>query len=200
MSTSQQIAPCSVSGCDRPLWAAKMCARHYRMKRKWGDINKRPHRAWHGEAVAFVRRAAECKDQECLIWPFARLAKNGYAHCHWEGRQGSASRVVCRLVNGEPPDETYDAAHSCGRGHMGCVNGSHLSWKTRAENIMDMVEHGTIRRGAKNPSSRLTSDEVIKIRELGKAEHYSKIAPLYGVAPSTIWSVLTRRSWNWLSE
>ena len=44
------------------------------------------------------------------------------------------SRVVCEEVNGPPPTSKHEASHLCENGKGGCVNGSHLTWETSAEN------------------------------------------------------------------
>lgn len=50
---------------------------------------------------------------------------------------------MCQKAHGDPPSPKHDAAHSCGRGHEGCVNPNHLSWKTKKQNQADRITHGT---------------------------------------------------------
>src|SRR5690606_35281135 len=102
---------------------------------------------------------------ECLFWPFSRN-ESGYGTIKVDRKSGIASRYICELVNGAPPSASYDAAHSCGKGHMGCVNPHHLSWKTRLENVEDMEVHGTRLRGEKATKAKLSEKEVIRIRQL----------------------------------
>src|SRR5690349_16534473 len=75
-------------------------------------------------------------DADCLKWPFADDGK-GYGVIKVDGRQQYAHRIMCTLVNGEPPTELHETAHSCGNGHLGCVHPGHVRWATRAENHAD---------------------------------------------------------------
>jgi hypothetical protein len=67
-------------------------------------------------------------------------------------------------AHGEPPTARHEAAHSCGKGHLGCVHPGHLSWKTRNENRADMVRHGMLPRGTIVSTNKLTEDQVREIR------------------------------------
>lgn len=56
----------------------------------------------------------------CLIWPFNR-AQNGYPTA---GKNNAIRphRLMCERRNGPAPSSKHQAAHSCGKGHLGCVN------------------------------------------------------------------------------
>jgi hypothetical protein len=56
----------------------------------------------------------------CLIWPFGRNS-TGYGLVTIDGEQTYAHRAMCKRVHGEPPTPEHQAAHSCGRGHDGCL-------------------------------------------------------------------------------
>src|SRR5215471_14726746 len=79
---------------------------------------------------------------DCLQWPFSR-SSSGYGILFHEGKVVYAHRTMCELANGKPPTPKHHASHSCGRGHLGCVNPRHLEWKTAAENQQDRRKHGT---------------------------------------------------------
>lgn len=81
---------------------------------------------------------------DCLLWPFSKSNK-GYGTINHDGRNLTVSRFLCAEVNGPPPTPDHVAAHSCGRGHTGCVNPRHLRWATRTENEADKIIHGTKR-------------------------------------------------------
>ena len=61
----------------------------------------------------------------CLSWPFATGGK-GYAHIRIKGKSRLVSRLVCEARNGPPPDQKSEARHTCGNGHLACVNQHHL--------------------------------------------------------------------------
>ena len=100
-------------------------------------------RAPNGAAVAWIFEHLSFSGDECLIWPFRR-GETGYGRVRWEGKQRNVSRIVCGLVNGEPPSPEHQAAHSCGNGRGGCANPKHLTWKTPQENQADRLVHGTL--------------------------------------------------------
>lgn len=111
--------------------------------------------------MMWIRDHLEYPHDYCLIWPFAR-GDNGYGSFGRQGKFIYTHRYICELVKGPPPTPEHQAAHSCGRGHEGCVNPKHLSWKTRAENQLDRREHGTENR----VWNKLTPDDVAEIRRL----------------------------------
>lgn len=116
----------------------------------------------------------------------------------FRGRRTLASRVMCVLAHGEPPDLSYEAAHSCGNGANGCLNPGHLSWKTRTENQGDRVEHGTHQRGERQWKAKLTESDVRTIRKRAEQERQSVIAKDYGINQCTVSEIKTGRKWGWL--
>nr|WP_155997857.1 hypothetical protein [Ochrobactrum sp. UNC390CL2Tsu3S39] len=106
------------------------------------------------------------------------------------------SRYVCEKTNGPSPDKNYDCAHSCGKGHLGCVNPKHLSWKTRADNLADTVIHGTHRRGERSNLSKLTEAEVFEIKY--STANQRQTAAQYGIDQSTVSDIRRGKSWAWL--
>jgi hypothetical protein len=96
-----------------------------------------------GAAKTFVEEAALSEAGECVIFPFFRN-KEGYGRLNLDsGRYVGAHFYACEIRNGSRPSSEHEARHSCGNGHEGCVNGSHLSWGTRKENVADAIKHGT---------------------------------------------------------
>ena len=154
-------------------------------------------RAARGEATAFFERALTYEGDECLDWPFARN-KAGYAVHHDGERTRIASSLVCERVNGPPPFEGAQAAHSCGRGMKGCIAPRHLSWKTCRENEADKVRHGTSNRGERCGTVKLTEEQVRSIREDTRLQRV--IAEEYGLVQQTVSDIKRRKNWRWLPE
>lgn len=177
---------CRVDGCARKADSHGLCSMHRRRELRNGNIEKvqRPangtRRRWLEEHVSYT-------GDDCLIWPFWR-DKHGYG----------PSREMCALAHGEPPTPDHQSAHSCGNGHLGCMNPRHLRWATRAENQAEMAEHGNSQRGAKNFFCKLTEDQVQEIRKVGYRESDSRLAARFGVSRKTISDVRNGRSWAWL--
>lgn len=125
----------------------------------------------------------------CLIWPFFRNHE-GYGVLGYFGKVRKAHRVMCILVNGEPPDPKLVTAHSCGNGHLGCVHPQHVSWKTIRQNRLDANLHGT---GNAPAPRRLTIDQVETIRASSKS--YIALAAEFGVKVPTIGKIMRRATW-----
>lgn len=131
---------------------------------------------------------------DCLIWPYS-LLNNGYGVLN----KKVVSRMACEKRHGPPPDEKYDAAHSCGKGHLGCVNPMHMSWKTRKENMADQLEHGTRNRGERQGNSKLTPDMVREIRSQLGCRTQLSMAREYGLSPGHVSNIVNgKKCWEWL--
>ena len=135
---------------------------------------------------------------ECLLWPYGR-DRHGYGNMKWDGRQRTVSRLVCEIVNGPPPHLKYEAAHSCGKGHLGCVNPHHLEWKTRSANLMDRVRHGTHNRGEAHPLAKLSDQAVREMRALRGQMPEAELAAKFGVSIGTAYYAITGRTWGHVS-
>lgn len=185
--------PCKIDGCDNPHTAKGLCSKHYQRFWKHGDPLETKATP-PGEAREYYLEAVMLYEgKDCLIWPFARDEK-GYA------RLGSeyVSRLLCDEVYGEAPTPDHQAAHSCGKGHEGCVAKGHLSWKTRAENQADRIAHDTHKRGERSHLAKLKQNDVLAIRSLKGREPMRSVAKRYGVSRSTVCGVMNGNSWSWL--
>lgn len=175
---------CSVKNCGKPMHARGLCGAHYWRQRKHGD--PLGGGAVYGAAFEFFSNVVlTCTDSACLTWPFGRLG-NGYASMHRSGRSVLVSRVACQAVHGDPPTPRHEAAHSCGRGHLGCVNPYHLRWATNAENQADRNIHGTHNRGERHGRAKLTAGDVNRIRSLRARLPRGEIALLFDIDRSTV--------------
>lgn len=188
---------CIMPGCGKARFGHGYCNMHlYRLKTH-GDPNKtlRP-----GKGV--VRRwvedvALKFESDNCLKWPF-KAAVRGYGKFRLDGREVLASRYICERVNGSPPSPQHEAAHSCGKGHEGCVNKRHLSWKTPSENAADKIVHGTTSRGEQSALAKLTESDVLEIRRRVKTKSQRQVAFQFGIDPSTVSDIMRGKSWSWL--
>ena len=83
------------------------------------------------------------EDGECYKWLGAlangrpqvgiKLGKRQYKGVY-------VARIMCEEAHGPPPSPKHDAAHDTPNGCIGalCVNGEHLRWATRSENMWDI--------------------------------------------------------------
>jgi hypothetical protein len=180
------IKTCLVDGCDVRAYGRGLCNRHWQRWRRHGDPLSGTD---EGAPKRFLESIFTHFKEDCIIWPFARDS-NGYASVSYDGKTQYVSRIVCERFNGKPPAPKLDAAHGCGNGHLGCINGYHLRWATRSENCVDTLVHGTFK------SARLSADDVIAIRELAGTKSHREIAENFGVARRTVCDVIKRNTWG----
>ncbi len=143
-------------------------------------------RAKYGEARRFLDELAALPPQSaCVIWPYARTSA-GYGNVRIGGKNWVVSRLVCEAVHGTPPTEAHEAAHSCGNGHLGCVNPWCLYWATHSVNQRERVRHGTDGFGEKNPASKLSSTQVAQIINSRGVVTGKALAAAFGVSKQQI--------------
>ncbi|TBG78605.1 hypothetical protein ELG76_04115 [Rhizobium leguminosarum] len=136
---------------------------------------------------------------DCLKWPFSTNAW-GYGKLSVDGKIVAAHRYVCELVRGASPTPEHEAAHSCGKGHEGCISPEHLSWKTRVENEADKLVHGTRPRGERHAKAKLTEADVREILAMKGKETQCKLAKRFSVSDAAISRIYAGQAWACLSE
>lgn len=159
-------------------------------------------RPCHGAKSArlFKEILEKATPDQCWIWPMRREPA-GYGLVTIRKKRHKAHRVVCRMAHGEPPQEKLDAAHSCGNGHLGCVNPHHLRWATRRENVADAIRHGTMPRGFKHVFAKLNDQQVREIRDLlAQGVRQKDIAARYPVTVAQVCHINTGRRWAHLGR
>lgn len=149
-----------------------------------------------GKAQKWFEEHKDFNGVDCLIWPFSR-DKQGRALLSISGTTKKTSRIMCEYRHGPPPTHKHHATHSCGKGHLGCVNGSHLRWATHKENMADMIIHGTQSRGERHGAAKLTEADVLAIRSMTGVLR-KEIAAIFGVSRTNINAIMRRKSWDWL--
>lgn len=185
---------CSTRGCDskgtRGLIGGVCNACYLRSKRNGSPARVR---AAKGEALKFLRLNVQYEGANCLQFPFPRMP-SGYGNLGFNGRKIYAHRLMCMLAHGDPPFQGAQAAHSCGRGHEGCVNPNHLRWATQQENTEDSRSHGTLAVGERNHSHKLTSEDVRQFRKSALTDE--QLAQMSGVTRRTVRDARARRTWK----
>jgi hypothetical protein len=124
---------------------------------------------------------------ECIIWP-GKPHHDGYGVIWVHGKKYAAHRLALMAVTG-PPQPGLQAAHGPCHNRR-CINPLHLSWKTYRENQSDRIRDDTLRK-------KLTNADVDQIREAfsSGASTQGELARRFGVTPSMISKIISRRSW-----
>ena len=190
---------CTVGGCDRPMTTRGMCNSHAARATRHGDPLA-GRTTTKGDGARWIAEHMGHGGDECLVWPYGKTG-SGYGASWKDGKVVLAHRMMCEAVHGAPPTPDHQAAHSCGKGHEGCVNPRHLRWATRRENHADALLHGTHSglsyKGDTHHMAKLRSDDVRSIRRrLSRGETASALAREHCVSPSTITAVKLGKNWG----
>lgn len=185
---------CSVPNCGKPREKRDWCGSHYERWLRHGDPTA--GRIRRGEyARYFDEVVMPYEGDDCLIWPYSRN-ESGYGKLTYEGKVQIASRLVCEKANGPPPSSKHEAAHECGKGHLGCVSKRHLSWKTHAANQSDKRRHGTLMSGERHHNSKLREADVRAIRQMNRTRTHAQLAERFGVSKGTINDIVMGLTWK----
>ncbi len=154
-----------------------------------------------GPGAAWIKLHLDFPHKDfCLIWPFSRI-QSGYACFGVENV--AVHRFMCEYRNGPQPEDRPHAAHSCGRGHEGCVNPWHLDWKSISDNQLDRYQHS-----GPQPRWKLTPEQVDEIRALQGRARVIDIARQFGISDTNVRNIHAGRLWkqdrtdyrNWTPE
>lgn len=140
-------------------------------------------------AIHYVMKNIDIDENDCWNWrgPFYNDSGYGlYAH-------GRVHRLTYRALIGPIPEGKF-VCHSCD--NRRCCNPLHLFIGTTQENTEDCRSKGRQARGERMGSAKLTSDQVLLIRE-DKRTHRA-IAKDYSLDQSTIQNIKSRKIWAWL--
>ncbi len=192
---------CSIAGCGKPHSDNDLCSTHARRRRLWGDARPDIPVVGRGNKEWLLAHVEHTDADACLIWPFGR-SQAGYASmkARVDGKSYLYAHIaMCALRHGPMPQPKMLATHSCGNGHLGCVNPNHLRWGTTQSNAQDTVSHGHSMRGERSRVAKLSEKDVRNIRARRHQKSYAQIAREYSVSPSTISLIMAGKNWGWLS-
>jgi hypothetical protein len=191
---------CPTEGCPNPVWLDGYCRLHGAKivaGRSADEPQSLRNLIWLLAAADGFEHPRD--SHGCMIWPYGRtLSGYGYLTRTFDGRRSStnASRWLCELVWGPPPDDGqyWVAAHHCGRGLRGCVTPEHLAWKTDPDNQADRIAHDTTQHGERNTKAKLTEGDVRAI--LVDRRIASEIGADYGVTNATVSRIKQGKVWR----
>lgn len=158
---------------------------------------KRSSSKFCSAACCYNKNTIKLDKNLCWLWK-GKVDKNGYGVNLYDYKGGKAHRYACELISGPCPP-CHEAAHSCD--NTSCVNPYHLSWKTHADNMNDIIlrDRQNILRGEKASSSKLKNEDVIIIKKLLKNWKIGddvKIAKKFNVNRETIRAIRLNKAWK----
>ncbi len=130
----------------------------------------------------------------CWLWTGC-CQSDGYGHLrNQSGKMQQAHRISWELNVGEIPDGLC-VLHRCDT--RTCVNPKHLFLGTQADNVRDMLTKGRLVSsfGESNGWSKLTEQDVRKIRALEGQVTAIEIGKIFGVSGRHIGSIHRRQRW-----
>jgi hypothetical protein len=141
-----------------------------------------PYNKGKGQGIAWLKAHVAYQGDDCLPWPLSRDNRVGRGRVGYNGKHLWAHRLMCILAHGEPPTPKHQAAHSCGKGHYGCCNPRHLSWKTNSENQLDRRKNGNMLRNRSGWRGNLSPEQRAEIVALKGKKPQVEIAKQFGVS------------------
>lgn len=154
-------------------------------------LNEKAHRR-------FMDSFEKAGNDQCWEW---KGTKNnaGYPLFSYKGRMISALKVLYGLHNEKKIPEDWVITHSCRK--VDCMNPDHVYITTRSELTTDLYARGLLKpasqKGAKNPNSKLSEDDVRKIRARKKeGVTHDELAKDFGVTKTTISMIYNRKLWS----
>lgn len=183
---------CTLAGCAEPHFSSGFCRNHHHRWKKHGGPEAGP--TADGEPLRWLQAHVNWTGDDCLTWPYARRSGD-YGRLKLGHAQEYAHRTMCIMAHGSPPTEAHEAAHSCGNGHLACVNPKHLRWANKAENAADRTIHGTENIGERNGQAKLTTAQVREIRALEGSEPQRVTAARFSISRQTVSDIRIGRRW-----
>jgi len=142
----------------------------------------------------FLAKVCPEPDSGCWLWR-GHLRPDGYGVLWLSGKAHTAHRLAWTFFRGEI-DPGLLVCHKCDV--RACVNPEHLFLGTYLDNARDREKKGRSMRGEKNRSSKLSAEQVSRIKAvLAEGRMYtSELAREYGVTSPTISSIARGNTWR----
>lgn len=137
----------------------------------------------------------------CKEWVGGRNG-DGYGYLTLGGKRYKAHKLAYLEAHGLtriPPG--LQVHHLCD--NPSCVEPDHLTLGTPKQNVEEAVERDRwpSKAGAKNGRAKLTEQDVLEIRERhARGEKRALVAERFGVSPTLISQIVSRRVWAHLTD
>ena len=160
------------------------------------DCNKpQKIKAKRGEAKQLLLDLVANPPDCCVLWPFAKMPI-GYGKIKFNGESKLSHRLAFELYSGTTIPLDRDCAHNTDCISKSCFNPKHVRNASKSENMMDRHAEGTMIVGSDSNFSKLTEEDVIKIRADKRTNKL--ISNDYPVETEQIRRIKKRERWAWL--
>lgn len=189
------IRKCKTNGC---LNYAHMCSGKQEI-----DFDK----IWQ----RLLKNSEKNEETGCLLWK-KYINADGYGVTSFDGQTRYVHNVSYQILTKsliipriDKNGNSLEISHSCN--YKNCFAHEHLELKTKSENnYEDKIKSGTITRGSKNKSAKITEELAKQIKhsrydkthELYKTD--SQRASIYNVSESIIHNIDSGISWGWIPD
>lgn len=153
---------------------------------------------WQNKSIKerFEEKYIPIPESGCWIW-LASISNYGYGVLTINGKNKNTHRLSYEIYKGEIPKGMH-VCHTCDV--PACVNPNHLFLGTAMDNMRDMIKKNRKAIGVNHGYSKLTEEDVKRIRLIGKTKTQSEIAKMFNVTRSLISFVQLNKGWKHINE
>jgi hypothetical protein len=153
------------------------------------------------ETIPLIERFNKYIDKSSGCWIWTGYKNKGYGCISVINRPPQAAyRISWELYKGSIP-EGLVVRHRCPAKRKDCCNPEHLKLGTQKDNMQDAIEDGTISRGERKHSSKLTEEQVIYFKKnlpnKGLIHQYCQEISIYlNIHTNTLMDIAGGRTWK----